>query len=229
MSKFKKVLILGSGALKIGEAGEFDYSGSQAIKALKEEGIATVLVNPNIATIQTSEQLAERVYFLPVTPQFVAQVIERERPDAIALSFGGQTALNCGLELARNKTLERFGVEVLGTPIRTIEDTEDRALFSARLAEIGVAVPRSEAACSLEEALTIARTIGYPVMARVAYALGGLGSGLCVDEAQLAERACKGLAHSPEPRPPSAYATRTMTGYPMSLAKEMASCIVVAA
>ncbi|HEX6267837.1 MAG TPA: carbamoyl-phosphate synthase (glutamine-hydrolyzing) large subunit, partial [Burkholderiales bacterium] len=198
MKKPSKVLILGSGALKIGEAGEFDYSGSQAIKALKEEGIATVLVNPNIATIQTSGELADRVYFLPVTPQFVAQVIERERPDAIALSFGGQTALNCGLELFRNQTLEKFGVAVLGTPIQTIEDTEDRALFSARLAEIGVEVPRSEAAASLEEALRIARTIGYPVMARVAYALGGLGSGLCADEAQLTERVSKGLAHSPQ-------------------------------
>jgi carbamoyl-phosphate synthase large subunit len=198
MSKFKKVLILGSGALKIGEAGEFDYSGSQAIKALKEEGIATVLVNPNIATIQTSGQLAERVYFLPVTPQFVAQVIERERPDAIALSFGGQTALNCGLSLFREGILAEYGVEVLGTPIKTIEDTEDRALFSARLAEIGVQVPRSEACTSLEQALSVARRIGYPVMARVAYALGGLGSGLCADEAQLAERVSKGLAHSPQ-------------------------------
>ena len=198
MKTISKVLVLGSGALKIGEAGEFDYSGSQAIKALKEEGIATVLVNPNIATIQTSGQLADRVYFLPVTPHFVAQVIERERPDAIALSFGGQTALNCGLELSKNGTLERFGVEVLGTPIKTIEDTEDRALFSARLAEIGVEVPRSEAAASLEEALKIAKDIGYPVMARVAYALGGLGSGLCADEAQLKERVSKGLAHSPQ-------------------------------
>ena len=193
-----KVLILGSGALKIGEAGEFDYSGSQAVKAFREEGVATVLVNPNIATIQTSERLADRVYFLPVTPQFVAQVIERERPDAIALGFGGQTALNCGLELARSGTLERYGVAVLGTPIRTIEETEDRALFSARLAQIGVEVPRSEAAASLEEALGVARSIGFPVMVRVAYALGGLGSGLCADERQLAERVEKGLAHSPQ-------------------------------
>ena len=179
MKKISKVLILGSGALKIGEAGEFDYSGSQAIKAFKEEGIATVLVNPNIATIQTSEQLADRVYFLPVTPQFVAQVIERERPDAIALSFGGQTALNCGLSLFKERILQEFNVEVLGTPIRTIEDTEDRALFSERLAEIGVEVPRSEACTSLDRALEVAAKIGYPVMARVAYALGGLGSGLC--------------------------------------------------
>jgi carbamoyl-phosphate synthase large subunit len=198
MSPFRKVLVLGSGALKIGEAGEFDYSGSQAIKALKEEGVATVLVNPNIATIQTSERLAERIYFLPVTPEFVAQVIERERPDGIALGFGGQTALNCGLALARQGVLERCAVAVLGTPIRTIEDTEDRALFAARLAEIGVQVPRSEAASSLQDALSIARSIGFPVMVRVAYALGGLGSGLCADERQLAERVEKGLAHSPQ-------------------------------
>jgi carbamoyl-phosphate synthase large subunit len=193
-----KILILGSGALKIGEAGEFDYSGSQAIKAFKEEGIATVLVNPNIATNQTSGSLAERVYFLPVTPQFVEQVIERERPDAIALSFGGQTALNCGLQLSRSGVLEKYGVQVLGTPIRTIEATEDRALFAARLAEIGVEVPRSGAACSVEDAVRLAREIGYPVMARVAYALGGLGSGLCADEAQLRGRVAQGLAHSPQ-------------------------------
>ena len=193
-----KVLLLGSGALKIGEAGEFDYSGSQAIKALAEEGICTVLVNPNIATVQTSASLADRIYFLPVTPEFVAQVIERERPDAIALGFGGQTALNCGLELARRGVLERFGVAVLGTPIRTIEETEDRALFSARLAEIGVEVPRSAAAHTLEEAAVLARRIGYPVMLRAAYALGGLGSGCCADEAQLRLRATRALAHSPQ-------------------------------
>lgn len=133
-----KVLILGSGALKIGEAGEFDYSGSQAIKAFREEGVQTVLVNPNIATIQTSEALADKVYFLPVTPDFVAKIIEHERPDAIALSFGGQTALNCGLALSKSGILESHGVKVLGTPVRAIEDTEDRALFTARLAEIGV-------------------------------------------------------------------------------------------
>ena len=194
----RKVLVLGSGALKIGEAGEFDYSGSQAIKALKEEGIATVLVNPNIATIQTSASLAERIYFLPVTPEFVTQVIERERPDAIALGFGGQTALNCGLALSREGILERCGVSVLGTPISTIEATEDRALFSARLAEIGVEVPRSAAAQTAEEAVLLGRKIGYPVMVRAAYALGGLGSGYCADEAQLRERVAKGLAHSPQ-------------------------------
>jgi carbamoyl-phosphate synthase large subunit len=193
-----KVLILGSGALKIGEAGEFDYSGSQAIKAFKEEGIATVLVNPNIATIQTSEALADRVYFLPVTPQFVEQVIERERPDAIALGFGGQTALNCGLALAKSGVLEKYSVKVLGTPIKTIEDTEDRQLFSERLAEIGVLVPRSEAVQSVDEAVRIAEKLGYPVMARAAYALGGLGSGCCENEAALRERVTKALAHSPQ-------------------------------
>jgi carbamoyl-phosphate synthase large subunit len=191
-----KVLILGSGALKIGEAGEFDYSGSQAIKAFKEEGIFTVLVNPNIATIQTSEALADQIYFLPVTPQFVEQVIEREKPDAIALSFGGQTALNCGLALAKRGVLQKHGVKVLGTPVSTIEDTEDRALFAARLAEIGVLCPRSAAAASVEEAVRIAGEIGYPLMVRAAFALGGLGSGYCADEAQLRERVARGLAHS---------------------------------
>jgi carbamoyl-phosphate synthase large subunit len=194
----RKILVLGSGALKIGEAGEFDYSGSQAIKAFQEEGIETVLVNPNIATIQTSEHLAERIYFLPVTPLFVAQVIERERPDAIALGFGGQTALNCGLELARSGILEKFNVSVLGTPIEAIEATEDRALFCARLAEIGVEFPRSAAANTLDEAISLGKQIGYPVMARVAYALGGLGSGFCANEAELKRRVAKALAHSPQ-------------------------------
>jgi len=193
-----KVLVLGSGALKIGEAGEFDYSGSQAIKALKEDGVATVLVNPNIATIQTSATLADRVYFLPVTAHFVERVIERERPDAIALGFGGQTALNCGLELARRGLLEQWQVAVIGTPIRSIEETEDRALFAARLAEINVAVPRSAAAASEHEAVTLGRQIGYPLMVRVAYALGGLGSGYCADEQQLRQRVLIGLAHSPQ-------------------------------
>jgi carbamoyl-phosphate synthase large subunit len=193
-----KILILGSGALKIGEAGEFDYSGSQAIKAFREEGIRTVLVNPNIATNQTSAPLADRIYFLPVTPEFVARVIEKERPDAIALSFGGQTALNCGLALSRSGILERFGVKVLGTPVETIIATEDRKLFAEKLAEIGIEVPRSGAATSVEEALLLARQIGYPVMARVAYALGGLGSGLCADEDELRRRATHGFAHSPQ-------------------------------
>jgi carbamoyl-phosphate synthase large subunit len=193
-----KILVLGSGALKIGEAGEFDYSGSQAIKAFQEEGIETVLVNPNIATIQTSEALAERIYFLPVTPQFVAQVIERERPDAIALGFGGQTALNCGLALHRQGILQKFDVSVLGTPIATIEATEDRALFCGKLAQIGVEFPRSGAANSLDQAISLGSSIGYPVMARVAYALGGLGSGYCANEEELVRRVSKALAHSPQ-------------------------------
>jgi carbamoyl-phosphate synthase large subunit len=194
----QKVLVLGSGALKIGEAGEFDYSGSQAIKALKEEGIPSVLVNPNIATIQTSEYLADQVYFLPVTAEFVERVIEREKPDAIMLGFGGQTALNCGLELSGTGVLDRNGIEVLGTPIRTIQETEDRGLFVNRLTEIAVKVPKSAALTSVEEAVRAAREIGYPVMLRVAYALGGLGSGLCVDEEELRVRAAKAFAHSPQ-------------------------------
>ena len=151
-SKIRKVLLLGSGALKIGEAGEFDYSGSQALKALKEEGISTVLINPNIATIQTSEELADHVYLLPVNADFVERVIEKEKPDGILMGFGGQTALNCGLEIADRCLLQRYGVRVLGTPIQTIRDTEDRALFVRRLSEIGVDVPRSQAATSVEEA-----------------------------------------------------------------------------
>jgi len=188
-AQVKKVLLLGSGALKIGEAGEFDYSGSQAIKALKEEGIATVLVNPNIATIQTSEGFADRVYFLPVTPQFVEAVIAKERPDGILLSFGGQTALNCGVALHKDGIFDRYGVRVLGTPVKTIEDTEDRKRFVERLAEIDVATPRSLAVSSLEEAKQAAQKIGYPIMIRIAYALGGLGSGLCVNEEELEKRA----------------------------------------
>nr|HPM41970.1 ATP-grasp domain-containing protein [bacterium] len=196
MEKLKKILVLGSGALKIGEAGEFDYSGSQAIKAIKEEGIEAILVNPNIATIQTSEGFADRVYFLPVTPHFVEKVIEKERPDGILLSFGGQTALNCGVALYRSGVLEKHGVRVLGTPVRTIEDTEDRALFTKRLAEIDVAVPKSFAVGSIEEARRAASEIGYPVMIRIAYALGGLGSGPCVDEADLVSRVEAALAHT---------------------------------
>jgi carbamoyl-phosphate synthase large subunit len=194
----QKVLVLGSGALKIGEAGEFDYSGSQAIKALKEEGITTVLVNPNIATIQTSDYLADQVYFLPVTVDFVEKVIQKERPDGILLSFGGQTALNCGLELETKGILERYGVEVLGTPIQAIQDTEDRERFVQRLTEIGVHVPQSAAATSVEEAVLIAQEIGYPAMLRIAYALGGLGSGLCVNEEELRTRATKAFAYSPQ-------------------------------
>ncbi|MBN1939546.1 MAG: carbamoyl-phosphate synthase (glutamine-hydrolyzing) large subunit [Candidatus Aminicenantes bacterium] len=194
----KKVLILGSGALKIGEAGEFDYSGSQAIKALKEEGLEVVLVNPNIATIQTSEFLADRVYFLPVTPNFVEQVIAREKPDGILLSCGGQTALNCGVALAKSGVLARFGVEVLGTPVKSIEDTEDRERFNARLAEIGLKSPRGFAAATIQDGLRVARKIGYPVMARVAYALGGRGSGISRNETELREALKKGFASSPQ-------------------------------
>ncbi len=195
-TKPQKVLVLGSGALKIGEAGEFDYSGSQAIKALKDEGVTTVLVNPNIATIQTSDHLADQVYFLPVTPDFVTKVIAKERPEGILLGFGGQTALNCGLELAERGVLATYGVEVLGTPIRAIEETEDRELFVKKLAEIDVKAPRSAAATSVAQAVDIARDIGYPVMLRIAYALGGLGSGLCRNETDLRERATRAFAHS---------------------------------
>jgi carbamoyl-phosphate synthase large subunit len=192
----KSVLILGSSALKIGEAGEFDYSGSQAIKALKEEGIRTVLVNPNIATIQTSDHLADEVYFLPVTPEFVERVIEKERPDGILLGFGGQTALNCGVALDEAGVLERYGVSVLGTSVKTIRDTEDRGLFNERLAEIGVSVPRSRAVTSVEEALEAAEEIGFPVMLRIAYALGGLGSGVCADRQALSDRASAAFSHT---------------------------------
>ncbi len=196
--KPRKVLILGSGALKIGEAGEFDYSGSQALKALKEEGIHTILVNPNIATIQTSEQLADKVYLLPVNPEFVGRVIEKERPDGIMIGFGGQTALNCGVQLAEACVLEKYGVSVLGTPIQTIRDTEDRDLFVKRLAEINVDTPRSQAITTLEQAKRVAKEIGYPVMLRIAFALGGLGSGRCADEPELTELVKKALAHSPQ-------------------------------
>jgi len=194
----KRVLILGSGALKIGEAGEFDYSGSQAIKALKEEGIETVLINPNIATIQTSDFLADRVYFLPVTPPFVERVIEREKPDGILLSFGGQTALNCGVELWKTGVLARHGIAVLGTPVEAIENTEDRERFNARLAEAGLKSPKGIAATTIEDGLAVAPTVGYPVMARVAYALGGKGSGLSQNEEELREQLRKAFAHAPQ-------------------------------
>ncbi len=192
----RTVLILGSSALKIGEAGEFDYSGSQAIKALKEEGVRTVLINPNIATIQTSDYLADEVYFLPITPEFVERVIEKERPEGILLSFGGQTALNCGLKLHDAGILERHHVRVLGTPIETIRDTEDRDLFVRRLNEVGALAPKSKAATTVDEAVATARGLGYPVMVRIAYALGGLGSGVCRDEAALKELARKALSHT---------------------------------
>jgi carbamoyl-phosphate synthase large subunit len=194
----KKILILGSGALKIGEAGEFDYSGSQAIKALKEDGIEVVLVNPNIATIQTSEFLADKVYFLPVTPPFVERVIAREKPDGILLSFGGQTALNCGVELWKTGVLAKRRVAVLGTPVEAIENTEDRELFNARLAEAGLKSPKGVAATTIEDGLSIARAIGYPVMARVAYALGGKGSGLSQNEDELREQLRRAFAHAPQ-------------------------------
>ena len=194
----RKVLLLGSGALKIGEAGEFDYSGSQALKALREEGIETVLINPNIATVQTSEGIADKIYFLPVTPAFVEKVIEKERPQGIFLSFGGQTALNCGVELYRSGFLERSGVRVLGTPVKSIIDTEDRDLFVRRLDEIGVKTIRSHAAASLEEALAAADQVGYPVILRAAYALGGLGSGFCDNRQELEAAAAKAFAFSPQ-------------------------------
>jgi len=194
----RKVLVLGSGALKIGEAGEFDYSGSQAIKALKEEGIATILVNPNIATIQTSDHLADEIYFLPVDPYFVTRVIEKEKPDGIMIAFGGQTALNCGLELHDRGVLRNCGVEILGTPIQAIRDTEDRELFSKRLTNINVRAPRSAAAGTPAAAVAVAREVGYPVMLRAAYSLGGLGSGLCSNDQDVLERAARALAHSPQ-------------------------------
>lgn len=190
----KKVVILGSGALKIGQAGEFDYSGSQAIKALREEGIRVVLINPNIATIQTSDSMAEKIYFLPVTPYFVEKVIEKEKPDGILLGFGGQTALNCGVDLFKADVFEKHNVEVLGTSIQAIMDCEDRESFVKRLKEIGVNVPRSVAVTSVDEALEAGKKIGYPVMARVAYALGGLGSGISYNKEKLADRAKKAFA-----------------------------------
>jgi carbamoyl-phosphate synthase large subunit len=189
MSKhIKKVLVLGSGALKIGEAGEFDYSGSQAIKAFKDEGLIITLVNPNIATIQTSEQLADQVYFLPVTPSFVEQIIQKEKPDGIVLGFGGQTALNCGIALEDQGILKKFEVEVLGTPIRAIRETEDRGIFTEKLTEIGIMMAKSAAVSSMEEAHQVAESLGYPLMLRIAYALGGLGSGICKNAEELDRR-----------------------------------------
>lgn len=198
MKKYQKVLLLGSGALKIGEAGEFDYSGAQALKALREEGTTTILVNPNIATVQTSEGMADQTYFLPVTPFFVERVIEKERPDGILLAFGGQTALNCGVELYRSGVLERYGVEVLGTPVQAIMDTEDRELFVEKLNQIDVKTISSEAVDSVDEALRVARSLGYPVIVRAAYALGGLGSGFCDNDAELETLVEKALSFSPQ-------------------------------
>lgn len=196
--KFKKVLLLGSGALKIGEAGEFDYSGSQALKAMREEGISTVLINPNIATVQTSEGVADKIYFLPVTPYFVEEVIKKERPDGILLAFGGQTALNCGVSLYREGILEKYDVRVLGTPVQAIIDTEDRELFVKKLDEIDVKTIKSVAVESLEDALKAANDLGYPVILRAAYALGGLGSGFCNNDAELTALAEKSFSYSPQ-------------------------------
>ena len=194
----KKVLLLGSGALKIGEAGEFDYSGSQALKALKEEGIETVLINPNIATVQTSEGVADKIYFLPVTPYFVEKVIDKERPDGVLLSFGGQTALNCGVALYKEGVFEKYGTRVLGTPVQAIMDTEDRELFVKKLDEIDVKTIKSEACENIEQARRAAKDLGYPVIIRAAYALGGLGSGFCDNEEELNVLAEKAFSFSPQ-------------------------------
>ena len=194
----KKVLLLGSGALKIGEAGEFDYSGSQALKALKEEGIETVLINPNIATVQTSEGVADKIYFLPVTPYFVEKVIDKERPDGVLLSFGGQTALNCGVALYKEGVFEKYGARVLGTPVQAIMDTEDRELFVKKLDEIDVKTIKSEACENIEQARRAAKDLGYPVIIRAAYALGGLGSGFCDNEEELNVLAEKAFSFSPQ-------------------------------
>ncbi|WP_337866717.1 carbamoyl-phosphate synthase (glutamine-hydrolyzing) large subunit [Ignavibacterium sp.] len=187
--KPKKVLILGSGALQIGQAGEFDYSGSQAIKALKEDGVTTILVNPNIATIQTSESFADKVYFIPLKTEFVERVIEKEKPDGILLQFGGQTALNVGVDLYDKGILAKHNVKVLGTPVETIKDTEDRLLFAKRVEEVGLKVARSKTATNLDEAISAGKQIGYPLMVRIAYALGGLGSGIVNNESELIEKA----------------------------------------
>ena len=197
-NNIKKVLLLGSGALKIGEAGEFDYSGSQALKALKEEGIETILINPNIATVQTSEGVADQIYFLPVTPYFVEKVIRKERPEGIMLAFGGQTALNCGVALYRDGILEKYNVKVLGTPVQAIIDTEDRELFVDKLNEIDVKTIKSEAVENAEDARRAARELGYPVIVRAAYALGGLGSGFCDNEEELDLLVEKAFSFSPQ-------------------------------
>ena len=194
----KKVLLLGSGALKIGEAGEFDYSGSQALKALREEGVETVLINPNIATVQTSEGVADKIYYHPVQPYFVERVIQKEQPDGILLSFGGQTALNCGVELFKTGVLDKYGVKVLGTPVQAIMDTEDRELFVERLSENNIKTIKSEACENIEQACKAAAALGYPVILRAAYALGGLGSGFCDNEEELSRLAEKAFSFSPQ-------------------------------
>src|SRR3989338_6310654 len=194
----KKVLILGSGGLKIGQAGEFDYSGSQAIKALKEEDVKTVLVNPNIATVQTDGDMADRVYFQPLRADVVSKIIEREKPDAIALSFGGQTALNLGLELTESGVLKKYRVKVLGTPIKSIKITEDRDLFKVELAKVGVKTPTSQAVYTVVQALRAAQKIGYPLMLRSGYSLGGLGSGKISSAAELKQKAAEALKAVPQ-------------------------------
>ncbi len=194
--KIKKVLLLGSGAIRIGQAGEFDYSGSQAIKALKEEGIKTILINPNIATIQTSDYLADKVYFLPIDSYFVEKVIEKEKPDGVLLGFGGQTALNVGVELAEKGVFKKYKVEILGTPVEAILNTEDRDLFVKKIKEMNLKVPASKAVTNIEEAVKVAKEIGYPVMCRIAYALGGLGSGVAYDEKQLVELTKKAFSYT---------------------------------
>ena len=198
MKEVNKILLLGSGALKIGQAGEFDYSGSQALKAIREEGKYSVLINPNIATVQTSEGVADKIYYLPVTPEYVEEVIKKERPDGILLSFGGQTALNCGVELYRRGVLEKYGVQVLGTPVQAIIDTEDREIFARKLKEIGVKTPRSVAANTLDEALAAAEELGYPLIVRAAYTLGGLGSGFCANREELERLAASAFSYSPQ-------------------------------
>jgi carbamoyl-phosphate synthase large subunit len=192
----KKIILLGSGALKIGEAGEFDYSGSQALKALREEGVETVLINPNIATVQTSEGIADKIYFLPVTPYFVEKVIKKEKPDGILLSFGGQTALNCGTELFTTGILEKYQVRVLGTPVQAIMDTEDREKFIGKLGEIDIKTPRSFAVTSVEDAITASEKLGFPIIIRAAYTLGGQGSGFCSDTEELIQMARKAFSYS---------------------------------
>lgn len=184
------------GALKIGQAGEFDYSGSQALKAMREEGVSTVLINPNIATIQTSEGVADKVYFLPITPYFVEAVIKKEKPDGILLAFGGQTALNCGTELYLSGVFEKYGMKVLGTSVDAIMITEDRDLFVKKLNEIEAKTPRSHAVENMNDAIKVANEIGFPVMVRSAYALGGLGSGICSNEAEFRELCDSALTHS---------------------------------
>ncbi|HQN93460.1 MAG TPA: carbamoyl-phosphate synthase (glutamine-hydrolyzing) large subunit, partial [Prolixibacteraceae bacterium] len=194
----KKAIVLGSGALKIGEAGEFDYSGSQALKALKEEGVETILINPNIATIQTSDEIADKVYFLPVTPYFVEEVIKKEKPQGILLAFGGQTALNCGVALYQSRVLEKYNVEVVGTPVQSIIDTEDRDIFANILKSIDVKTPKSIACANMDEAKAAVKEVGFPIIIRAAYTLGGLGSGFCDNMEELETRAANAFSYSPQ-------------------------------